>query len=91
MDSANTTTLPDPDKRQSAETKMLDSKEDPQKEPAQMSMNQSTEESYRSRSRMSRGVQGLVGHGGQVLLKLAKFIGPGFMVYVVSTFFAWSL
>lgn len=84
----NETTLHDrlePEKRQSAETNLLDSKGVLQKESVQgpttadhVSISQSSEHS----SRTLRGVQGLVGHGGQVLVKLAKFIGPGFMVYV---------
>jgi hypothetical protein len=85
----NDTTLHDrlePEKRQSADAIMLDSKGVPQKESGQTPAivdHASTIGSSRNDSRMLRGVQGLVGQGGQVLLKLAKFIGPGFMVYVI--------
>jgi len=76
----------EPEKRESAEASMLDSKGVPKKESAERPASADHALSVGSSgngSKTLRGLQGLVGQGGQVLLKLAKFIGPGFMVYVI--------
>lgn len=77
----------EPEKEQSAEREVLDSKDVPQIESTKWPSpveSKSADQSSNCRHGLSRRIQGLVGQSGRILMKLAKFIGPGFMVYVNS-------